>query len=89
MIMTDSGGIQEEAPSFGKPVLILRDVTERPEVIESGAGRLVGTSTDRIVGEARGLLTNPDLYGSMSHAKNPFGDGYAAERIVQILAERL
>jgi UDP-N-acetylglucosamine 2-epimerase (non-hydrolysing) len=69
--------------------LILRDVTERPEVIESGAGRLVGTNTDRIVNVARGLLTSPDLYGSMSRAKNPFGDGHAAERIVRILADRL
>jgi UDP-N-acetylglucosamine 2-epimerase (non-hydrolysing) len=89
MILTDSGGIQEEAPSFGKPVLILRDVTERPEVLESGAGRLVGTNTDHIVDEARSLLTSPDLYGSMSRAQNPFGDGHAAERIVRILVDRL
>lgn len=89
MILTDSGGIQEEAPSFGKPVLILRDVTERPEVIEAGAGRLVGTDSHRIVDEARSLLTDQDLYRSMSRARNPFGDGHAAERIVGILAETL
>jgi UDP-N-acetylglucosamine 2-epimerase (non-hydrolysing) len=89
MILTDSGGIQEEAPSFGKPVLILREVTERPEVLEAGAARLVGTNRDRIVDEARGLLTCPDLYESMSRARNPFGDGHAAERIVRILADRM
>jgi UDP-N-acetylglucosamine 2-epimerase (non-hydrolysing) len=89
MILTDSGGIQEEAPSFGKPVLILRDLTERPEVIQAGAGRLVGTNPDRIVEGARGLLTSPDLYRSMSRARNPFGDGRAAERIVSILAGSL
>jgi len=89
MILTDSGGIQEEAPSFGKPVLILRNVTERPEVIEAGAGRLVGTDTRRIVEEARTLLTSPDQYRSMSRARNPFGDGRAAERIVRILADKI
>jgi len=89
MILTDSGGIQEEAPSFGKPVLILRDVTERPEVVETGAGRLVGTDANCIVKEARRLLVSPDLYRTMSRAKNPFGDGNAAERIVRILAESL
>jgi len=89
MILTDSGGIQEEAPPFGKPVLILRDVTERPEVIETGAGRLVGTDARCIVNEARSLLANPDLYRTMSRAKNPFGDGHAAERIVRILSENV
>jgi len=89
MILTDSGGIQEEAPSFGKPVLILRGVTERPEVVETGAGRLVGTDANCIVNEARRLLASPDLYLTMSRAKNPFGDGFAAQRIVRILAETL
>src|SRR5262249_41525839 len=89
MILTDSGGIQEEAPSFGKPVLILRDVTERPEVVEPGGGRLVGTDARCIVNEARMLLASPDQYRAMSRAKNPFGDGHAAERIVRILSENL
>ena len=85
--MTDSGGIQEEAPSFHCPVLILRDVTERPEVIEAGAGLLVGTDCARIVESASRLLTDEAHYQSMSNAPNPFGDGHAAERIVQIIAE--
>lgn len=88
-ILTDSGGIQEEAPSFHKPVLVLREVTERPEVIQAGAGRIVGTDANRIVEEASRLLSDPAAYAAMSSAKNPFGDGHAAERIVQILAERL
>ena len=88
-ILTDSGGIQEEAPSFHKPVLILRDVTERPEVVEAGAGMLVGTDAARIVKEAARLLTDRRAYERMSGAANPFGDGRAAERIVDVLAERL
>jgi UDP-N-acetylglucosamine 2-epimerase (non-hydrolysing) len=88
-ILTDSGGIQEEAPSFHKPVLILREVTERPEVIEAGAGKVVGTNQHRIVAEASRLLANRQAYQQMSSAPNPFGDGRAAERIAQILTEAL
>ena len=88
-ILTDSGGIQEEAPSFQKPVLILRDVTERPEVVEVGAGRIVGTQTERIVAEASRLLTDPAAYAAMASATNPFGDGHAAERIADALDEAL
>ena len=88
-VLTDSGGIQEEAPSFHKPVLVLRDVTERPEVIEANAGLLVGTQPERIVAQASRLLENVEAYAAMSRADNPFGDGRAASRIVQILAEQL
>jgi UDP-N-acetylglucosamine 2-epimerase (non-hydrolysing) len=88
-VLTDSGGIQEEAPSFHKPVLVLREVTERQELIEANAGRLVGTNTKRIFDEAARLLTEPQLYAAMSQVANPFGDGHAAERIVDILSERL
>lgn len=85
LILTDSGGIQEEAPSFGKPVLILRDVTERPEVVNVGAARIVGTQRDVIVRNACELLDDPSVYARMAAAGNPFGDGRAAERIVDIL----
>jgi UDP-N-acetylglucosamine 2-epimerase (non-hydrolysing) len=88
LILTDSGGIQEEAPSLGKPVLVLRETTERPELIEGGAGKLVGTDPDRIVAEATLLLTDRAAYDRMVPRRNPFGDGHAAERIVRILAER-
>jgi UDP-N-acetylglucosamine 2-epimerase (non-hydrolysing) len=88
-ILTDSGGIQEEAPSFHKPVLVLREVTERPEVIEAGAGKIVGTEAKRIVREASRLLRDPAAYRAMSAVKNPFGDGRAAERIVRLLAGAL
>lgn len=84
-IMSDSGGLQEEAPSFGKPILILRDVTERPEVVEVGAGRLVGTDPNIIVPAARALLNDPTIYARMAGAGNPFGDGQAARRIVEAL----
>jgi UDP-N-acetylglucosamine 2-epimerase len=89
LILTDSGGMQEEAPSFNKPVLILRSVTERPEVVEAGAGKIVGAETERIIDEASHLLTDAAAYQKMSSAKNPFGDGHAAERIVQCLARAL
>jgi UDP-N-acetylglucosamine 2-epimerase (non-hydrolysing) len=89
LVLTDSGGIQEEAPSFHKPVLILREVTERPEVVEVNAGKLVGTDPERIVEAASGLLRSPAAYRAMSSATNPFGDGTAARRIVDILAQRL
>src|SRR5205085_10368471 len=85
-VLTDSGGIQEEAPSFRKPVLVLREVTERQELIEAGAGRLVGTDTARILEAAAELLTDPQVYAAMSRVDNPFGDGHAAERIADILA---
>jgi UDP-N-acetylglucosamine 2-epimerase (non-hydrolysing) len=89
LIMTDSGGIQEEGPSLRKPVLILRDVTERPEVIDSGFGRLVGTDPIAIVRAASELLTHDIAYRRMITGTNPFGDGHAAERIVDAIQERL
>jgi UDP-N-acetylglucosamine 2-epimerase (non-hydrolysing) len=85
LIMTDSGGIQEEAPSLHKPVLVLRDVTERPEAIETGAAKLIGTHTDRIYSETIRLLEDPESYYQMSTATNPYGDGRASQRIVQFL----
>ena len=85
LIMTDSGGIQEEAPSLHKPVLVLRDVTERPEAIEAGAAKLIGTDADRIYSETRRLIEEPESYYQMSSAKNPYGDGQASWRIVQFL----
>ncbi|MGI9065026.1 MAG: non-hydrolyzing UDP-N-acetylglucosamine 2-epimerase [Pyrinomonadaceae bacterium] len=89
LILTDSGGIQEEAVSFHKPVLVLRELTERPEVVEVGAGKVIGIRTENIIDEVSDLLTNQERYRQMSTARNPFGDGHAAERIVDILAERL
>ncbi len=89
LILTDSGGIQEEAVSFHKPVLVLREVTERPEVVEVGAGKVIGTETQSIIEEVSDLLENQKRYERMSTALNPFGDGHAAERIVEILSQRL
>lgn len=89
LILTDSGGIQEEAPSFRKPVLVLRDVTERPEVVESRFGKVIGTSAERIVEEASLVLDDSAVYESMVSGVNPFGDGLAAKRIVSILDETL
>lgn len=86
LIITDSGGIQEEAPSLGKPVLVMRETTERPEAVESGTVRLVGTSADRIYDEASRLLDDPQAYRRMSLAHNPYGDGRAAGRIAEIVA---
>lgn len=86
LVLTDSGGIQEEAPSFGKPVLVLREVTERPELIESNAGRIVGTDYQSIVDSTSRLLTDKSEYARMVARENPFGDGNAAKRIVDILA---
>jgi len=83
LVITDSGGIQEEAPSLGKPVLVMRDVTERPEAVEAGTVKLVGTDVDAIVGGAVSLLDDAGEYGKMSRAHNPYGDGHAAERIVE------
>ncbi len=85
LILTDSGGIQEEAPSLGKPVLVLRNVTERPEGISAGTLKIVGTDTATIVDESRRLLTDPTEYARMSQAGNPYGDGHAAKRIVQAI----
>ncbi len=84
-VMTDSGGLQEEAPTLGKPVLVLRETTERPEAIDCGAARLVGTKRATILREAQRLLSNPDAYADMSKKRNPFGDGTSATRIVNIL----
>jgi UDP-N-acetylglucosamine 2-epimerase (non-hydrolysing) len=83
LIITDSGGVQEEAPSLGKPVLVMRETTERPEAVDAGTVRLVGTSREKIVGEARRLLTDEAEYAKMSRAHNPYGDGKAVQRIVE------
>lgn len=88
-ILTDSGGIQEEAPSLGKPVLVLRDNTERPEGVEAGTARLVGTDPEAIVAEAERLLVEPDHYRAMVGVKNPYGDGLAARRISAIVRQEL
>jgi UDP-N-acetylglucosamine 2-epimerase (non-hydrolysing) len=85
LVLTDSGGIQEEAPAFGIPVLVLREVTERPEGVQAGTLKLVGTDTARIVTEATRLLDDPAAYAQMARAANPFGDGHAAGRIVAAL----
>ena len=85
LVMTDSGGLQEEVPSMGKPVLVLRNVTERPEGVEAGTLKLAGVNEDEIYAEAKELLDNKDSYDKMVAAKNPFGDGYAAERIVEAI----
>lgn len=87
LVLTDSGGIQEEAPAFGLPVLVLREVTERPEGVEAGVLKLVGTDTRLIVREANRLLDEPSAYAAMAKAVNPFGDGQAAPRIVKSLVE--
>lgn len=84
--LTDSGGIQEEAPTFGKPVLVLRETTERPEGVEAGVARLVGTAQERIFASAAELLTSRETYEAMARPVNPYGDGHAAERIAAILA---
>jgi UDP-N-acetylglucosamine 2-epimerase (non-hydrolysing) len=86
LVLTDSGGIQEEAPAFGKPVLVLRDTTERPEGVAAGTAMLVGTSAERIVSAASGLLADPGARARMGRAVNPYGDGRASSRIVAILA---
>ena len=88
IILTDSGGIQEEAPSLGKPVLVLRDTTERPEGIEAGTLKLVGTDEDVIYEETKKLLTDKEQYEKMSKASNPYGDGHASERIVDAIIEK-
>ena len=87
MILTDSGGIQEEAPSLGKPVLVMRDVTERPEAVEAGTVRLVGTDREAIRSGVENLLTNEETYNRMARAHNPYGDGKAAARILAAIRE--
>lgn len=89
MILTDSGGIQEEAPSLGKPVLVMRDTTERPEGIAAGTLKLVGTEEETIYQNFKSLLENKDEYEKMSKASNPYGDGFACKRIADILEEKL
>ena len=89
LILSDSGGIQEEAPSLGKPVLVLRDTTERPEGIEAGTLKLAGTSEDKIYELTKELLSNDEEYKKMSNANNPYGDGFASKRIVDILVKEL
>jgi UDP-N-acetylglucosamine 2-epimerase (non-hydrolysing) len=86
LMLTDSGGVQEEAPALGKPVLVMRETTERPEGVEAGTAKLVGTDADRIVAEAERLLDDEAAYAAMARAHNPFGDGHAAARIVELLA---
>ncbi len=85
VVLTDSGGIQEEAPGLGKPVLVMRDTTERPEALESGTVRLVGTDYDKITSEVSRLLDSQEAYEEMSHAVNPYGDGKACQRIIEVL----
>jgi UDP-N-acetylglucosamine 2-epimerase (non-hydrolysing) len=87
MVMTDSGGLQEEVPSMGKPVLVLRNVTERPEGVEAGTLKLAGTNKETIIRLAKELLDLPKLYNEMAKATNPFGDGQASERIVQAILD--
>ena len=87
VVLTDSGGIQEEAPALGKPVLVMRNTTERPEALEAGTAKLVGTNYDRIVNEVSALLDNRDYYDQRSQAVNPYGDGFACRRIVEVLRQ--
>ena len=89
MILTDSGGVQEEAPSLGKPVLVMRDTTERPEGVEAGTLKLVGTQESKIYEEAGRLLSDEKEYQMMSRSVNPYGDGHASERIVKIILQHI
>jgi len=86
LVLTDSGGVQEEAPSLGKPVLVMRETTERPEGVAAGTAKLVGTDRARIVREVLSLLDDEAAYGAMARAHNPFGDGKAAARIADVIA---
>jgi UDP-N-acetylglucosamine 2-epimerase (non-hydrolysing) len=85
LILTDSGGVQEEAPSLGKPVLVMRDTTERPEAVEAGTVKLVGADRDKIVASVHQLLTDEKIYKEMAIAHNPYGDGRASIRIKEFL----
>jgi len=87
LILTDSGGIQEEAPSLGKPVLVMRETTERPEAVKAGTARLVGTDQNKIISETGLLLSNKETYLAMSMAENPYGDGKASHNIIKNLLE--
>ena len=89
IVLTDSGGVQEEAPSLGKPVLVMRDTTERPEAVEGGVAKLVGTDRKRIVEEVVRLMDDTEAYNQMAHAQNPFGDGNSSGRIADILQKQL
>ena len=89
ILLTDSGGIQEEGPSLGKPVLVMREVSERPEAIAAGTARLTGTDPEGIVRAVNSLLDDPACYKQMTSSPNPYGDGHAAERIVQFLISRV
>ncbi len=89
VVLTDSGGVQEEAPSLGKPVLVMRENTERPEAVAAGTVRLIGTDEDRIVAEVSRLVDDPTAYAAMATAVNPYGDGHAAERSVAAIAHLL
>lgn len=89
LILTDSGGVQEEAPSLGKPVLVMRDTTERPEAVEAGTVRLVGTDVAKIVSTVSELIESPSLYKEMSRAHNPYGDGQASQRIIDSLLNNI
>jgi len=87
VVLTDSGGVQEEAPSLGKPVLVMRENTERPEAVDAGTVRLIGTGEERVVEEVSALFDNPSAYAAMANAVNPYGDGHAAARTVAAIAE--
>jgi UDP-N-acetylglucosamine 2-epimerase (non-hydrolysing) len=89
LILTDSGGVQEEAPSLGKPVLVMRDTTERPEAVEAGTVKLVGTNTATIVKEVNILFNDAAEYNKMALAHNPYGDGQASERVVKTICDKI
>ena len=89
IVLTDSGGLQEEAPSLGKPVLVLRSNTERQEAIEAGTAKLIGTSIDNIVKETTNLLTNKESYDQMARVKNPYGDGNSSKRVLEAVMKFL
>ena len=89
LILTDSGGVQEEAPSLNKPILVMRDTTERPEALSAGAVKLVGTNKNRIIDEVEDLFTNNDSYSRMANVANPYGDGNAGKLILSHLVNRI
>jgi UDP-N-acetylglucosamine 2-epimerase (non-hydrolysing) len=89
IVLTDSGGVQEEAPSMGKPVLVMRENTERPEAVDAGTVMLIGTNEDRIVKEVERLIHDADHYAAMANAVNPYGDGDASRRVVAAIEELL